>query len=45
LGQVVIQTYVQPTDDVVYTLDSGTANAYAGLDRFGRIVDLQREQT
>ena len=41
LGQVVIQKYTEPADDVEYTLDHGTANAYAGMDRFGRIVDLQ----
>ena len=41
MGQVVIQKYTEPADDVEYTLDHGTANAYAGMDRFGRIVDLQ----
>ena len=41
LSQVVIQKYTEPANDVEYTLDHGTANAYAGMDRFGRIVDLQ----
>ncbi|WP_146561198.1 RHS repeat domain-containing protein [Posidoniimonas corsicana] len=41
MNQVVIQKYPEPSTDVEYTLDHGTANAYAGLDRFGRVVDLQ----
>lgn len=41
LGQVVIQKYPEPSTDIEYTLDHGTANAYSGMDRFGRIVDLQ----
>jgi len=34
---IVVEDYVQP--DVRLTLDSGTAGEYAGLDRFGRVVD------
>ncbi|MBM4091636.1 MAG: hypothetical protein FJ276_19745, partial [Planctomycetes bacterium] len=36
-GRIVVEDYVQP--DVRLTLDSGTAGEYAGLDRFGRVVD------
>ena len=45
LEQFVIQTYPEPSTDVRYTLATGSgSNPYAGLDRFGRIVDLQWEQ-
>ena len=37
---LVVEKYPEPSSDVVYTLDHGTANAYAGLDRVGRIIDL-----
>ncbi|MBM4092022.1 MAG: RHS repeat-associated core domain-containing protein, partial [Planctomycetes bacterium] len=36
-GRIVVEDYVQP--DVRLTLDSGTAGEYAGLDRFGRVLD------
>jgi YD repeat-containing protein len=45
LNEIVIQTYPEPSTDVQYTLATGSgSNPYAGLDRFGRIVDLQWEQ-
>ena len=37
-GQVVKANY--PQASLRYDLDSGTAGEYAGLDRFGRVVDL-----
>lgn len=43
--QVVIQEYPEPTTAVEYTLATGAANSYAGMDRFGRIVDLQWKQS
>jgi hypothetical protein len=36
-GRIVVEDYTQP--DVKLNLDSGTAGEYAGLDRFGRVVD------
>lgn len=45
LNQVVIQKYVEPSSDVSYTLATGSgSNPYAGMDRFGRIIDLLWEQ-
>jgi hypothetical protein len=45
LSQVVIQTYVEPSTDVEYTLATGSgSDPYAGLDRFGRIIDLTWRQ-
>jgi len=45
LSQVVIQTYLEPSTDVVYTLATGSGNnPYAGLDGFGRIIDLTWRQ-
>lgn len=45
LNQVVVQTYVEPSTEVVYTLAKGSSpNPYTGLDRFGRIIDLVWEQ-
>ncbi len=38
LGAFVEVDYLQP--NVQYTLATGPANSYSGLDRFGRIVDL-----
>lgn len=44
LNEVVIQSYVEPSSDVIYTLATGSgSNPYAGLDRFGRIIDLKWE--
>ena len=37
-GQIVKVDY--PQADLRYDLDHGTAGEYAGLDRFGRVVDL-----
>jgi hypothetical protein len=36
-GRVVVEDYQQP--DVKLNYDSGTAGTYAGLDRFGRVMD------
>ena len=36
-GRIVVEDYQQP--DVKLNYDSGTAGTYAGLDRFGRVVD------
>ena len=36
-GTIVVEDYAQP--DVKLNYDSGTAGAYAGFDRFGRVVD------
>ena len=36
-GRIVVEDYLQP--DVKLNYDSGTAGEYAGLDRFGRVVD------
>jgi len=36
-GRIVVEDYTQP--DVKLNYDSGTAGEYAGLDRFGRVVD------
>ena len=36
-GRIVVEDYQQP--DVRLNYDSGTAGEYAGLDRFGRVVD------
>jgi YD repeat-containing protein len=45
LEQFVIQTYPEPSTNVQYTLATGSgSNPYAGLDRFGRIVDLLWEE-
>ncbi|WP_428305401.1 RHS repeat-associated core domain-containing protein [Lacipirellula sp.] len=45
LGQFVIEKYPEPSTDVEYTLvTSSGSNPYAGMDRFGRIVDLQWKQ-
>ncbi|WP_425400431.1 RHS repeat-associated core domain-containing protein [Aeoliella sp.] len=41
LGQVVIQKYTEPTNDVEFTLDPDSDHTYAGMDEFGRIVNLQ----
>jgi YD repeat-containing protein len=46
MGQIVIEKYLEPATDVEYTLVTGTgSNPYAGLDRFGRIVDLLWSQS
>jgi RHS repeat-associated protein len=45
LQQFVIEKYPEPLTDVEYTLATGSgSNPYAGMDRFGRIVDLQWKQ-
>ena len=45
-NQVVIQKYPEPSTDVEYTLATGSgSNPYAGLDRFGRVIDLQWKQS
>ena len=45
LNQVVIQKDTEPATDIEYTLASGSGvNPYAGIDRFGRVVDLQWNQ-
>ena len=46
LNQVVIQTYTEQTTDVEFTLATGSGNdPYdGGIDRFGRIIDLQWNQ-
>ncbi len=45
LGQIAVQTYPEPSVDVRYTLATGSgSNPYAGLDRFGRIINLAWEQ-
>ncbi len=36
-GRIVVEDFTQP--DVKLNYDSGTAGEYAGLDRFGRVVD------
>lgn len=36
--------YPEPTIDVQHTLASGAANSYSGIDRFGRVIDLQWNQ-
>jgi len=42
LNYVILQTYLQPATDLVYSLATGTgSNPYAGLDQFGRIIDCQ----
>jgi hypothetical protein len=43
VGTVVARTNPQPGDDMAFIATSGTGDArdkYAGLDRFGRVVDL-----
>lgn len=44
LSQVVIQRLVEPSSAVEYTLATGATHSYSGMDRFGRIVDLQWNQ-
>ena len=45
LGQFVIQKYPEPSTDLAYTLATGSgSNPYAGLDRFGRIIELLWEE-